>query len=102
MIRPASHSSSTWHALKCALLISLSVCLFGQAVAEEKPGEIDFARQIRPLLAAKCLACHGADEKARKAGLRLDVRETATSELESGEVAIVPGKPGDSDIAAEF
>ncbi|MCC9609539.1 PSD1 and planctomycete cytochrome C domain-containing protein [Blastopirellula sp. JC732] len=53
--------------------------------------EIDFNRDIRPLFASKCFACHGPDESHREADLRLDEREAA---VEYG--AIVPGEPGDS------
>ena len=55
--------------------------------------EPDFARDVRPILAQFCFKCHGPDEKARKAELRLDDRQQA---LEHG--AFVPGKPADSEL----
>src|SRR5438132_2246226 len=58
----------------------------------------DFNQLVRPILSAHCFKCHGPDSTARKAGLRLDRRETATATLESGSVAIVPGKPEASEV----
>lgn len=54
---------------------------------------VSFNRDIRPLLSANCFACHGPDDAARKAKLRLDDSDAA---LKSG--AIEPGKPGDSEL----
>ncbi len=72
-------------------------------VQAEEPGgskskPIDYTRQIRPILAKNCFACHGPDPEARKAGLRLDHRDGATAELESGSRAIVPGDPDASEL----
>src|ERR1043166_6184463 len=50
-----------------------------------------FTTQVRPILAAHCFKCHGPDEKARKAKLRLDDRDVALRVL-------APGKPGESEL----
>jgi hypothetical protein len=54
---------------------------------------VDYVKEVKPLLAAKCLACHGA--LRQKADLRLD---TVKSMREGGEggAAVVPGKPDQS------
>ena len=80
--------------LLAALLVAC--CTRGTAVAE--PGEIAFNRDIRPILSDNCFFCHGPDPNERQAGLRLDVRSAALSELESGAAAIVPGKPAESEL----
>ena len=59
--------------------------------------QIDFRSQIQPLLSAKCFACHGPDEKSRKAKLRLDVREEALRDRD-GVIAIKPGDLKNSDV----
>jgi hypothetical protein len=60
--------------------------------------EPDFSRDIRPVLARHCFKCHGPDDKARKAKLRLDVREASLRGGKSGQPAIVPGKPDESEL----
>ncbi len=61
--------------------------------ATSAQGRIDFNRDIRPLLADHCFACHGADAKGRKAKLRLDDRQSALDKH-----AFVPGKPDESEL----
>src|SRR5258706_8280516 len=55
--------------------------------------EIQFNRDIRPILSESCYSCHGPDKNQRKAKLRLDVREVAIE-----REAIVPGKPDESKV----
>ena len=71
----------------------------GAAPAAMPPdASVDFAEQIRPLLADRCFHCHGPDPETREAGLRLDQREAALSLLDSGTRAVVPGQPGQSEL----
>ncbi len=79
----------------CALLISYLVCCRVGTAQGASP--IDFNRQIRPLLADKCFACHGPDEGKRDSQLRLDTNEGALADID-GRRAIVPGKPDESEL----
>ena len=91
------------HLLKLALLVTMSMALglwllaqplsrrpqanaFRQAV----PGRVSFERDIKPILATRCLACHGA--KKQSGGLRLDAKAPAL------RAAIVPGKAAQSRL----
>ena len=61
---------------------------------------VDFNLDVRPILSNKCILCHGPDPEGVQAGLRLDIRDAAIKELESGSTAIVPGKPDQSELIA--
>lgn len=45
-------------------------------------GKVEFNRDVRHILAENCLACHGPDDKARKADLRLDRRDDALAVID--------------------
>ena len=55
------------------------------------PESVSYNRDVLPVLASKCFACHGANKAKRKARLRLDVRQEALVDRD-GVRAIVPGK----------
>jgi hypothetical protein len=78
------------------LLLVVVAALATPAVA----AELDFARDIQPLLARRCYACHGPD--TQEAGLRLDDRAAATAELDSGAIAVVPGDLATSEMLARI
>jgi hypothetical protein len=77
---------------------SFAVSLHAGGVKSTRGDDVDFTRDVRPLLSRHCFKCHGPDDKARKAELRLDRRENALKGGESGEPAIVPKKPEDSEL----
>jgi uncharacterized protein (DUF1501 family) len=81
------------------LILGLSLqCGPPGALAAAPAGAVDYARDVRPILADACFTCHGPDAPARKAGLRLDRRDAATATLASGAAAVVPGKPDESEL----
>ena len=66
------------------------------ALAADRPRS-EYNRDIRPILAENCFACHGPDSAARKADLRLDRRDAA---IEAG--AIAPKDPDSSELIARI
>src|SRR5262245_47102271 len=81
--------------------LALGVAGFARSQAADaapSDAKIDFDRQVRPILSENCFACHGPDDKARKAKLRLDTKAGAFARLRGGGSAIVAGKPAESEL----
>ncbi|NNE76408.1 MAG: DUF1549 domain-containing protein, partial [Pricia sp.] len=64
------------------------------------PETVDYNFHIKPILSDNCYTCHGPDANKRKAGLRLDLEETAFAELPEnpGKFPIVPKNLRESAI----
>jgi hypothetical protein len=102
------HSSTKPTAMNSASrsLISFAIALLAignqntTATADEASktlgNEVDFARHVQPVLSARCYKCHGP--KKQDGGIRWDRKASALAGGDSGEVAIAPGKPDDSEI----
>ncbi len=80
----------------------LVALVFGQvANVVTADSGVNFNRDIRPILANHCYACHGPDGETREADLRLDTFEGATADL-GGHVAIKAGSPDESELIARI
>ncbi len=89
-----------------ALVIAFSISTCGSEqtlVAQESladstasTDQIDFARDVWPILSSKCLGCHGSN--GPESGFRLDQRDAALSGGDAHAPNIVPGKSGESHL----
>ncbi len=77
-------------------LMFASLWLSQIAAAQTSPEPIDFSRQIQPILAKRCYACHGPDKA--EGGLRLNSKEAAFAKLESGTHAIAAKDAAKSEL----
>jgi hypothetical protein len=80
------------------LLFSILLLLWARQGGRAEEPPIDFRRDVLPVLSEFCFECHGPDSGRRQAGLRLDGREQAIAQLESGVKAIVPFHAAQSEL----
>ena len=71
------------------LFFSLSFFLIASFVLQ---AEVDFVRDVKPILEHNCVSCHRADND--KGGIRLDTK----AEAFKSEDLIIPGNPDDSSL----
>ena len=103
-VRNAVHDAGGWAAAVLLLAIVGNAADAADAVATDDPATaatpasdaVSFSRDVRPLLARRCYACHGPDEAA--GSLDLTSFETATGLTDSEAAAIVPGDADASEL----
>src|SRR5690349_2709017 len=83
------------HILAMVLALALPVA---SSHGQTSKQTADFDRDIRPILSENCYKCHGPDDAARKAKMRLDVRAETLKPAKSGDLPIVPGAPDKSEV----
>jgi mono/diheme cytochrome c family protein len=92
-VRAQVAGRTPWSAAWCVVAAAL---LAAPQTLNAQP--VDFSREVKPILARRCFACHGPD--SGEGGLRLDGREHALAELDSGLLAIVPEDAEASELIA--
>jgi hypothetical protein len=85
----------TWRAHATALIsafLFVQICQFAA-----RADDVQFSRDIRPILSDVCYQCHGPDKESREAELRLDERESVFAARE-GKRLVVPGDLAKSEL----
>ena len=77
-----------------SIVLGLAACV----PAIRAQPEIEFNRDIRPILAENCFACHGPDPGARKADMRLDTEAGFFAERDGAPPVVVKGNPEESEL----
>lgn len=77
-------------------LIALLLLALGLPLAAVAAEEIRFNRDIRPIFLKHCTACHGGVKEA--GGISMIFRDRLLIEGESGNIAVVAGKPEISEL----
>ena len=84
--------------LRLLPLLLVLPCAAATALAADEATKLLFVRRIAPLLAEKCLACHGKDEAKIKGGLDLRTLAATLKGGDSGKAAVVAGQPEASPL----
>ena len=74
--------------------MTYALLLLAAAPSADEPVPVEFNRDVRPILSQNCFPCHGPDDDARQAELRLDQARV----LEDERGILVPGSPRSSEL----
>ena len=93
---------SSWMVLGLTTIL-ICACTIHSAPSDSQvsaaiPDKIDYNLHIKPILSDRCFACHGPDEEAREAELRLDTKEGLFSRIDNQYEVVVPGKASKSEL----
>ncbi len=77
-------------------VVTMLVCGLATALVAAPPEKIDFQRDVRSILAEKCIGCHGPNHP--EAGVRLVDRASILANGESGQPIVVAGQPDHSEL----
>lgn len=81
------------------LLYFVGFCIVGILaffILSPRKSTVNFSSEIKPLINKKCIACHGGVKKS--GGISFLFRDEMIKAGESGRMAVVPGRPGQSEI----
>lgn len=96
-VRKSRDSAQRWAKSAPRIVAAVLIMAWSMAGAVRANEPIEFNRDVRPVLADKCFACHGPDKNKRQADLRLDT-EAGLHGTADGPGPVVPGKPLDSEL----
>ncbi|MGJ7031120.1 DUF1553 domain-containing protein [Niabella hirudinis] len=81
---------------KMLLVLALLAATGIAACWSGRSRQVDFSADVKPILNKKCITCHGGVKA--KGGFSVLFREEALAKTESGEPAIIPGDPDNSEM----
>ncbi len=98
MLRPALGRFVGSNSVRFQAGLLFALLLVGLNLNDGVAADIQFNRDIRPILSENCLACHGPDPGSRKAGLRLDTKAGLFEPTEKRGPTVVPGDLEKSEL----